>query len=81
MNFFHLYKIKYCTDTGELITVEGITYGASWLDVMTHLVERYGDIEIVEILNISILGDGGPCLEKKDIVFKEKDELVIEAKK
>lgn len=74
MNFFYLYKIKYCAGTDELVIAEGITYGASWLDVMTHLVKMYGDIEIVEILNLSILGNGGSCLEKKDIVFKEEDK-------
>lgn len=74
MNFFYAYKIEYYTDIDEPIIAEGITYGASWLDVMTHLIEMYGDIEITKILNLSVLGEGGSCLEKKDLIFKEEEE-------
>ena len=70
MNFFYAYKIKYYADTNKLKIAEGITYGASWLDGVTHLIEMYGDDEIMQILDINILGDGGSCLEKKDIIFK-----------
>ena len=73
MNFFYAYKIKYYADTNELKIAEGITYGASWLDVMTHLVEMYGDTEMTKILNLSVLGEGGPCLEKEDIVLEEEE--------
>jgi len=74
MNFFYAYKIEYYADIDEPIIAEGITYGASWLDVMTHLIEMYGDIEMTKILNISVLGEGGSCLEKRDIAFKEKEK-------
>ena len=74
MNFFYAYKIEYYADTDEPIIAEGITYGASWLDVMTHLIEMYGDIEMTKILNISVLGDGGSCLEKEDLILKEEEK-------
>ena len=73
MNFFYAYKIEYYGDIDGPITAEGITYGASWLDVMTHLVEMYGDTEMTRILNLSVLGEGGPCLEKEDIVLEEEE--------
>ena len=72
MNFFYAYKIEYYGDIDGPITAEGITYGASWLDVMTHLVEMYGDTEMTRILNLSVLSEGGPCLEKEDIVLEEE---------
>ena len=74
MNFFYAYKIEYYADIDEPIIAEGITYGVSWLDVMTHLIEMYGDIEMTKILNISVLGDGGSCLEKEDLILKEEEK-------
>lgn len=72
MNFFYAYKIEYYADVDKPIIAEGITYGASWLDVMTHLIEMYGDIEITKILNLSVLGEGGSCLKKEDLALKEE---------
>ena len=74
MNFFYAYKIEYYADIDKPIIAEGITYGDSWLDVMTHLVEMYGDDEMTEILSLRIIGDGGPCLEKKDTPFKKEEK-------
>ena len=74
MNFFYTYKIEYYADVDKPIIAEGITYGASWLDVMAHLIEMYGDTEMTRVLNISVLGEGGSCLEKRDIAFKEEEK-------
>lgn len=73
MNFFYSYKIEYY-EADKPIIAEGITYGASWLDVMTHLIEWYGDNEMTHIFDINILNEGGSCLEKKDIIFKGEEE-------
>ena len=73
MIFFYSYKIEFYEDNTPIIA-EGLTYGASWLDVMTHLIEIYGDDEITQIFDISILGDGGPCIEREDIKFTDEEE-------
>ena len=73
MIFFYAYKIEFYEDNTPIIA-EGLTYGESWLDVMTHLIEMYGDDEITEIFYLRIIGDGGPCLEKQDNPFKEEEK-------
>jgi hypothetical protein len=74
MNFFYAYKVEYYADIDGPIIAEGITYGASWFDVMAHLIEMYGDTEMTRILDLSVLGEGGSCLEKRDITFKEEEK-------
>lgn len=73
MIFFYAYKIEFYEDNTPIIA-EGLTYGESWLDVMKHLIEIYGDDEITQILDINILGDGGPCIEREDIKFTNEEE-------
>lgn len=62
MNYFYYYKLHYFFD-GEERSAQGITYGASWAEVVAHLTEYYGEEEISAIRYLKYLGEGGPCVE------------------
>lgn len=64
--YFYYYKVKFFVDLEEHIA-DGFTYGASWADAISHLVDYYGENELIEIIHFAILGEGGPCIEIEDI--------------
>lgn len=65
-NFFYYYKLKYYFDANEQ-TAEGFTFGNTWKEVMEHLVSYYGENEMVDILSLVVLGEGGNCIELDEI--------------
>ena len=66
MNFFYYYEIAYYIESERRIA-KGLTYGKSWVDVINHIIEYYGDDEMVEILYMSVIGDGADVVEMADI--------------
>ena len=64
--YFYYYKVKYYIDA-DLYTEEGFTYGKNWNEVIEHLVDTYGEDEMVEIEHLKILGDGASVLEFEEI--------------
>jgi hypothetical protein len=65
-NYFYYYKVRFYVDCVEQIA-DGFTFGKSWTEVISNLANYYGEDEMVEILNLRILGDGGTCIEVEDI--------------
>lgn len=65
-NYFYYYKVRFYVDCIEQIA-DGFTFGKSWNEVISNLANYYGEDEMVEILNLRILGDGGTCIEVEDI--------------
>ena len=65
-NFFYYYKVRFYIDCVEQIA-DGFTFGKDWNEVISNLANYYGEDEMVEILNLRILGDGGTCIEIEDI--------------
>ena len=66
MNFFYYYEIVYYIEA-ERRVAKGLTYGKSWRDVINHIIEYYGDDEMVEILYMSVIDDGADVVEMADI--------------
>lgn len=65
-NYFYYYKVRFYVDCIEQVA-DGFTFGKSWNEVISNLANYYGEDEMVEILNLRILGDGGACIEVEDI--------------
>lgn len=65
-NYFYYYKVRFYVDCIEKIA-DGFTFGKDWNEVISNLTDYYGENEMVEILNLRILGDGGTCIEIEDI--------------
>lgn len=62
MNFYYYYELSYYIDDTKF-NAKGITYGNSWVEVMSNIVECYGENDIDEIYCLKAIGAGGPCIE------------------
>lgn len=81
MIFYYYYELSYFID-GTKFKVKGITYGNSWAEVMSNIVECYGEDDIDEIYRLKSIGDGGSCIEinemKEANILKEVKEIQYE---
>ena len=81
MNFYYYYELVYYIDD-TVSKAKGITYGNSWAEVMQNLVEYYGENDIDEIHCLKAIGDGGSCIEIKEMqeanILKEIKEFWYE---
>ena len=81
MIFYYYYELSYYIDDAK-IEAKGITYGSSWAEVMSNIVECYGEDDIDEIRCLKVIGDGGPCIEIKEMkeanILKEVKEFHYE---
>lgn len=73
MVYFFYYELSFYFE-GEKEKVKGITYGENWEEVMRHLVEYYGEIDLAEIYCLKSFSEGGPCFEIEDIKEFLKNE-------
>ena len=66
MTFYYYYELSYYID-GTIFKGKGITYGNSWAEVMSNIVEYYGENDIGEIHCLKPIGEGGACIEISDM--------------
>lgn len=63
--WYYFYEVCYY-DGADKLKASGLTYGESLASAMSNITDMYGENE-VESVNIKIIGDGGPCIEIKDV--------------
>lgn len=66
MVFYYYYELSYYIDDTKF-KARGITYGVSWAEVMSNIVECYGEDDIDEIYCLKAVGGGGSCFEIKEM--------------
>lgn len=72
-NFYYFYKVRYYNDAIPQ-SATGIVYGKTWTDVMAHLVEYYGELEMFAIDQLITLNDGYSCVEFDEMNLNLKGE-------
>ena len=81
MIFYYYYELSYYIDDTKF-KARGITYGVSWAEVMSNIVECYGENDIDKICCLKVIGDGGSCIEIKEMqeanILKEIKEFNYE---
>ena len=63
--WYYFYEVCYY-ESADKLKASGLTYGESLAHAISHITDIYGENE-VESVNIKIIGDGGTCIEIKDI--------------
>lgn len=63
--WYYFYEVCYYEGVDKL-KASGLTYGENLASAMSNITDMYGENE-VESVNIKIIGDGGPCIEVRDI--------------
>lgn len=74
--FYYYYELSYYIDCTKF-KAKGITYGVSWAEVMSNIVECYGENDIDEIYCLKPIGNGGSCIEIKEM---QEDDILKEIK-
>ena len=63
--WYYFYEVCYYEGANKL-KASGLTYGESLASAISNITDIYGENE-VESVNIKIIGDGGACIEMKDV--------------
>ena len=71
--YYYFYEIRYC-DENTSRHANGIVCGKRWVDVISELVETYGELEMFAIDKLICINDGFACVEFDEINFNLKHE-------